>query len=116
LAKVTLLLVYAADRPQGDLADRLELQLCLTPQGQIDEPAFALAPLPWLARRILPDGTGHTGEVVPRDGGWALRHAHSEDAPLWALEGRVFRPGELVSLRRPDGEELVFRVVNVEPD
>jgi hypothetical protein len=116
VAKVTMLLAYAPDRPEGDLAHRLELTVVLTPQGQLDDAAFAADPTPWPSRRILPDGAEHVGELVGLEGGWALRSALSEDAPLWALEGKVYRPGELVTLRRPDGQELVFRIVNVEAE
>ena len=38
------------------------------------------------------------------------------DVALWDLEGRVFRPGEYVTLRRPGGDELIFRIVDVQPD
>jgi hypothetical protein len=116
LAKVTMLLAYAPGRPEGDLSDRLELRVCLTPQGQLDDAAFAASPLPWPSLRVLPDGGERPGALVALETGWALRSVRSEDDPLWALEGRVFRPGELVTLRRPDGEELVFRVVNVEAE
>ena len=103
-----MLLAYAPGRPEGDLRDRLELRVPLTPQGWLDDGGSSL--------RVLPDGTMRPGQLVAVEGGWALRSTRSEDEPLWALEGRVFRPGELVTLRRPDGEEHIFRVVNVEPD
>jgi hypothetical protein len=115
MAKVTMLLAYAPGRPEGDLTDRLELHAGLTPQGQIDDAAFLADPQPWPSLRVLPDGGERHGELVSLETGWALRSIRSEDEPLWALEGRVFRPGELVTLRRPDGVEHVFRVVNVEP-
>ena len=111
-----MVLAYAPGRPEGDLSDRLELRVALTPQGQLDDDAFAADPLPWSSLRILPDGSERPGELVALETGWALRSARSEDDPLWALEGRVFRPGDLVTLRRPDGEELAFRVVNVDPE
>jgi len=111
-----MILAYAPGRPEGDLADRLELRVSLTPQGQLDDASFLAAELPWPSLRVLPDGTVRPGDLVLLDAGWALRSARSEDDPLWALEGRVFRPGELVTLRRPDGEEHVFRIVNVETD
>jgi hypothetical protein len=116
LAKVTMILAFAPGRPEGDLSDRLELWVFLTPQGQLDDAAFTAGDAPWPSVRVLPDGSERPGELVMLDTGWALRSARSEDDPLWALEGRVFRPGELVTLRRPDGEEHVFRVVNVEPE
>ena len=111
-----MILAYAPGRPEGDLADRLELLVRLTPQGQFDDDAFIAGDLPWPSVRMLPDGSERHGELVMLDTGWALRSVRSQDDPLWTLEGRVLRPGELVTLRRPDGEEHVFRVVNVETD
>lgn len=110
-----MLLAYAPDRPEGDLADRIELRACLTPQGQIDVQAYLADPLPWPALRVLPDGTERATELVQVESGWALRSTRGgDDAPLWTLDGRVFRPGELVTLRGPDAAGLVFRIVNVE--
>jgi hypothetical protein len=36
------------------------------------------------------------------------------DEPLRELEATVVRPGAYIILRRPNAEELVFRVVSVE--
>ncbi len=107
-----MLLAYGPGLPNGDIADRLELTAKLTAQGRLDEAEFGIKP--WPSRRTLPDGRQHAGELVRTDGGWALRGAASEDAPLWDLEGSVFRPGEYVTLRRPGGESLVFRIVDVQ--
>ena len=56
------------------------------------------------------------GEVIRLDEGWALQSLGSEDDPLWTFEGQLFRPGELVRVGRPDGEELLFRIVAADPD
>jgi hypothetical protein len=114
MALVTLVLAYATGKPQGDVSDRLTMKVALTPQGQLDEPSWYADPEPWPSLRVLPDGAHYPGEVVREDGGWALRSARTDDAPLWVMAGKVFRPGELLTLQRPDGKELVFRVVNVE--
>jgi hypothetical protein len=114
MARVVMLLAHGPDRPDGDLADRLELTAALTPQGALDEAAFGGSPLPVL--RVLPDGRELALELVRAGARWALRGPAGEDAPLWDLEGRVFRPGEYVTLRRPDGDELIFRIVDVRPD
>ena len=50
----------------------------------------------------------HTDEV------WALRGIRSDDEPLWTLTGDIFRPGEIVVLRQPEGGELLFRIVAVD--
>ena len=109
-----MLLARGPGAPEGDLDDRVEMQLCLTPQGQIDQMAYAAAPEPWLSRRKRRGATTRQSEVIRLDEGWALQSMRSEDDPLWTLEGHVFRPGELVRLGRPDGEGLLYRIVAVE--
>jgi hypothetical protein len=116
VSNVTMVLAYAQDRPEGDVSDRLEMKAVLTPQGQIDEQAWLADPLPWPATRTLPDGTTRPAEVVQVDTGWALRGTHADDDPLWTLNGRVFRPGELITVHLPTGADLIFRVVNVETE
>jgi hypothetical protein len=112
--QIHLVLAYAPGRPEGDTADRLELRLPTTAAGQPDE----ADPGPHQALRRLPDGRERPMELVREAGTWALRRTSpstdADDAPLWSLEARMFRPGELVLLQRPNGETLTFRVVNVE--
>ena len=114
--RIQLVLAYAAGRPEGDIADRLEFSLPASATGQPDESE----PGPFPALRLLPDGRERAMELLREDGAWALRRTSpatdAEDAPLWQLDARVFRPGELVQLQRPDGETLTFRIVNVSPD
>ena len=120
MAKLLMVLAQGPGAPHGDLEDRLELNLGLTAQGQIDVAAFEASATPWLARRAQGNGVEQQAELVRLDGSWALQGlAHlpcDGDDPLWAFEGKVFRPGELVRLRRPDGRELLFRVVQVTRD
>ena len=114
MTKVTLVLAQGPGLPDGDLHDRITMHLCLNQQGQIDVNAYQTAPEPWLAER---DSGGHAPqalEVVRLDEGWALQSTNSMDDPVWAFEGHVFRPGELVSLHRPDGEHLLYRIVAAE--
>jgi hypothetical protein len=112
MARISMLLAYSAASPEGDVQDRLELNAPLTPQGQLDETNYQ--PPPWPALRTLPDGRSRATELVHEENGWALRGVGSADAPLWNFEGNIFRPGEYVHLRRPTGEELVFRIVEVQ--
>jgi len=116
MAKLSLVLAQAPGLPNGDLDDRLELHLALTPQGQIDSRAYEAAPVPWVATRERGGRPARQSELIRVDEGWALQSLTHEDDPLWVFEGWVFRPGELVRLRRPDGTELLFRIVQVERD
>ena len=111
MARVVMLLAFGPGQPDGDVGNRLELTVALTPQGGLDEAAFGEAP--WATRRLLPDGRELAGQLVRAGDGWVLLGPAGEDGPAWDLEGRVFRPGEYVTLRRPNGDELIFRVVDV---
>ena len=117
MTKLLLVLAQAPGLPNGDLEDRLELHLALTPQGQLDAQAFDAAPAPWRATRERSGRPPQHSELIRLDEVWVLQNLrHEDDDPLWVFEGWVFRPGELVRLRRPDGTELLFRIVQVEPE
>ena len=111
MRKLTMLLARGPGLPKGDLNDRMVMHLSLTPQGQLDQAAFEAAAEPWLAARDRPGLKTKTSELIHLDEAWALKSTNGDDDPLWVVEGLVFRPGELVVLRRPDGEELLFRIV-----
>lgn len=111
MAKLIMLLAKGPGRPDGDIDDRLTVRLALTLQGQIDPSAYDNDPIPWLATRERPGMQEKHSELIRLDDGWALQSMVSEDDPLWTFEGHVFRPGDLVRLRRPDGEDLLFRIV-----
>ncbi len=117
MAKLLLVLAQAPGLPKGDLEDRLELCLALTPNGQLDDQAFDAALTPWRATRERPGQPPQHAELIRLEGRWVLQGMHqADDEPLWAVEGWLFRPGELVSLRQPDGTELLFRIVQAEAE
>jgi hypothetical protein len=112
VARIILLLASGPGQPGGDVLHRLELHMALTPQGVPDEAALAAGP--WPARRTLPDGRCWLGDIIRTAEGWALRgHAAPPHA---ALEIKLLRPGEYITLWPADGEALVFRIVEVQPD
>ncbi|MBV8095355.1 MAG: hypothetical protein JO110_19425 [Acetobacteraceae bacterium] len=114
---MTSLLAQGPGSPSGNTDIGLELNVKLTAQSHLDTHAYEADPRPWPVRRYWPDQPEWHGGLVALEEGWALCSKDSGDnAPLWALGARVFRPGEYITLRRPDGEELVFRIVNVEQD
>ncbi len=116
MTKLTMLLARGPGLPEGDLNDRLVVHATLNPQGHLDPDAFEAATAPWLAARDRPGLNTKVSELVRLDEAWALKSTQNDDDPLWTFEGYVLRPGELVLLRRPDGEELLFRIVAVEAD
>jgi len=116
LTRVTALLAQASGQPEGDTSQGLELLLGLTGDGRIDPETYLTDPRPWTARRFRPERPEWHGELVRDEGAWTLRGAPAEDGPLWFLEVRTMHPGDYLTLRRPDGEEFVFRVVGVTRD
>ena len=118
MARVAMVLAQGPGRPDGDIEDRLAMQVQLNAVGQLDRAAWTASPAGWTAVRTRPDQAEQSGEVALIDGEaegfWAVRRSSGEDEPLWVLDSDVVRPGELVSVRNPDGSRLLFRVVAVE--
>lgn len=114
MTKLTLVLVQGPGKLEGDLNDRLVLTPKLTPQGLMDVDAYHSAPSPWLAWRVRSGAEPRALEIIRIDEGWALQSTSSEDDPIWTFDGSVFRPGELVRLHRPNGEDYLFRIVSAE--
>ena len=121
MALVHAILTAGPGLPEGDLAQTLRLHGCLTAQGTLDAAMFAAAPEPWLVERGFPDRDDWTGELVQVDDGltgaptaWAIRSLRGDNEPLWVMDHKLLRPGDYLTLRRPDGEQLVFRIVGVD--
>ena len=112
---VNVLMVLAAGPglPEGNVEDRMAVSLDLTSQGKLDEGRW-VETAPWIVTRERPGRDTRRSELVLIDGLWAMRSPRGEDEPLWMIEAEVVRPGELIRVRRPDGEALYYRVVAVE--
>ncbi len=112
LTRLTAVLARGPNQPNGDTACGIEIELCLNARGQIE--AACAGEEPWRVRRFWPDREDWHGELVPLDDGWGVRGTQGDDEPVWELHGRTLRPGEYITLVRPDDVELVFRIVNIE--
>ncbi len=115
MTKLTLVLARGPGKPDGDLLDRLTLRLQLTADGHIDGQAYDAASHPWLGVRERNGGSREL-EVIRIDEGWALQSTDSEDDPIWTFNANVFRPGEVVALWQPNGDEYLFRIVAAEAE
>jgi hypothetical protein len=114
LSRVTALLASSARQPQGDTRCGMEIVLCLTADGQPDPLACGTGE-PWPVRRFWSDRPDWHGFLIAHDDdSWAMRSTADPDEPLRDLQGRTFRPGEYLTLRRADGTQLSFRIVSVE--
>ena len=116
MVRVTLVLARGPRHPEGNLDDRMHLQVSLTPQGHLDGSAWETDTLPWPTSRELAGHAVRTGELVKIEKGGALRELASADEPLYSLEAAIVRPGELVRVGRLDGDEMLYRIVAVDPD
>lgn len=116
LTRVIALLVQGPGQPEGDIGHGLELRVGLTADARIDPDAYLHDPRTWIARRFRPDRKDWHGELLRDHGAWILRGAQDEDGPLWVLGVRRLYPGAHLTLRRPDGEHLVFRIVTATED
>ncbi len=116
MTKVLMVLARGPDHPNGNLDDRLDLQVHLTAQGLLDAVAWETGHTPWLTSRQRSDQPRRDGELVKLDNGWAIRNLDREDDPLLAFRASIMRPGEVARVIRLDGEELAYRIVSVEAD
>lgn len=120
VVRVTLALAAGPGFPEGSAGHRYEIDLALDPAGRPDAAAWASDPEPWRARLVTPGAAPVQGDVQhDPDHGWSIRFfgaaAEGPDAPEtrfdWGTE--PVRPGEHVTVVRPDGAEFAYRVVGV---
>ena len=116
MVNVTMVLAQGPGFPDGNVYDRMTLRVTLTAQGHLDAAAWEAGTIPWTTARERPEHPPRTGELVKIEDGWALRHLGSEDDPLYSFAAQIIRPGEIVQVSRLDGEEMLYRIVAVEPD
>jgi hypothetical protein len=114
MTKVMMVLARGPDHPAGNLDDRLDLQVQLTAQGQLDTVAWETGNTPWLTSRRRSDHPQRDGELVKLEDSWAIRNLDNEDDPLLAFSAAIMRPGEIATVIRLDGKDLVYRIVAVE--
>ena len=117
---VTVTLARAFDAGErAEEAGRIEFAMALDPQGHPDVQAWLDDPAPWPARRIRPGAAEQAGDVAHDEDGWQLRFftdaGRERDVPVHRIchiEGGL-RPGEVLTLHAPDGEQAAWRVVEV---
>lgn len=111
ISRVTALLVRGPGQPSGDIRCGIELVVPLSPTGHLDP----RGPLSGQVRRFWRDRPEWRGTLQRiGDNRWGIQAVDNPDEPLRELGGDVFRPGAYITLIRPNGEELVYRIVSVE--
>ncbi len=115
MVNVTMVLAQGPGFPDGNLEDRMHLHVALTAPGYLDVAAWETGTTPWATSRERPGHSDRTGELVKIEEGWALRDLGGEDDPLYSFAAQIIRPGEIVQVSRLDGDEMLYRIVAVEP-
>ena len=116
MVKVLMVLAQGPGFPEGNVEDHMNLHVMLTAQGQLDAAAWETGHQTWATSRTRPGHAPRTGELVKIEEGWALRNVDGEDDPLYSFTVQIVRPGEIVQVSRLDGDEMLYRIVGIEPD
>lgn len=90
----------------------------LTPQGLLDEAAYARARDNCVVRRFTPDEDPADGRLARRGQRWFFDYDDSEDVddePVHRLGEHRFAVGEYVTVTDEDGRPLTYKVVEVAP-
>jgi len=119
LRYVQVTMVKAWEPGANEAEQRVVFTAVLDPQGQLDAAAWLADPDIWPAERHRPDEPARTGDVVHDEDGWGLRFTRGPDIDPEAAQHRIlnheggFRPGEVVTLRAPNGVTSAWRVVGI---
>ncbi|MBX9593660.1 MAG: hypothetical protein K2X46_04800 [Roseomonas sp.] len=118
LVDVTLVMTWSPGTGVGDEPARIVFAIALDGQGQPDAGAWLADPAPWPARYEAAGKPPMAGDVTHDEDGWSLRFftdaAAAPDAPMHRiLHLGMPRPGEVLTIREPNGAEAAWRVVGI---
>ena len=119
LRRVTLARAWEPGAAHAEGQETIEFSVALDPGDMPDEQAWLDDPATWPATRHAPDAPPQQGDVAHDEEGWQLRFfiagPDDPDVPvhrLCNLNGGL-RPGEVLTVKHPDGAESAWRVVGV---
>ncbi len=115
--RVRIELARSPGYPDGSNRHGYEFILPLGPDGRIDVKSYERAPELCTVHRFWEGGDDSVGEIQ-RDGNrWFFSYdpGEGDDEPILRFAERIFREGELLSVREAGGTEHPFRIVLVEP-
>ena len=90
----------------------------LTPDGHLDEAAYAKVRADCSVRRFQPDADPVDGRLARRGQNWFFDYEVGEtadDEPVHRLGQHRFAVGEYVTVTDDDGRPLTYKVVEVQP-
>ena len=90
----------------------------LTPDGLLDEAAYAKSKTACTVRRFAPDEDPAEGRLARKGKSWFFDYDEddvADDEPVHRLGQHVFAVGEYVTVTDEDGRPLTYKVVEVQP-
>ena len=100
----------------GDDHRGYSLTAPLTPEGRLDEKAYAKVKAQCSVRRFAPDEDPVDGHLMHRRERWYFDYDQeeaSDDEPIYRLGEHRFAVGEYVTVTDEDGRPLTYKVVEV---
>jgi hypothetical protein len=117
LRKIRLELARTPEYPEGNTDQGYELVLPLQTDGHIDPQSYRAMRDQcrvhrfWKGEKIQSGAILHTG---PNRWVFSYEPGTEDDEPVYKLDQHVFRVGEYLSIREPDGRMLPFKIVVIE--
>src|ERR1051325_10374108 len=105
--RIRLELARSHDFPEGSTRHGYEFTLPLSAEERLDVAAYTRNPQVCTVHRFWEGEGDETGQLIRTGrGGWAFsfRAGEEDDEPIHRLPDHVFRTGEYLSVREPDGE------------
>lgn len=115
--RVRVELARSHDFPEGSNRHGYEFTLPLDKAGRLDIKVYDRTPELCTVHRFWEGEDDATGEIIRSGRGrWVFSYdpGEGDDEAIPRLREHVFRPGEYLAVREPDGAEQTFRVVLVE--
>jgi len=116
LMTIRLELARTPEFPSGNPARGFEFTAPLTREGHLDSQGWEKAKDRCTVTRFW-DGRELRGKLRHVGSGWRFDYidGDDDDEPFFKLDKHVVEPGLYVTIREPNGQELPFRIVRVEP-
>ncbi|HSQ98568.1 MAG TPA: hypothetical protein VLM36_01480 [Sphingomicrobium sp.] len=98
--------------PGGSVSRGYLIRLPLDDQGMVDRTAFRHHPHRAKVRRYWSTEPDEAGEVIEKEGSWALR-CDGDPNRILQLYGQPLRVGDQLSVIERDGTVLTFEVASI---
>ena len=101
--------------PEGSTHHGYSFVLPLNGDGKLDRAAFAHDPQICTVRRFWGGEDDEVGHLIKNRGGRFAFSFREDEEPIHRLDEHVFRAGEYLSVKEPDGKIYAFKVTEVRP-